>query len=138
MTYWNQRAGDSSRHWWVFKVHDVTDPDDWSDLIEENFRRASTNRCPINNAGIFRTGRHYEIDLDEFQAVMEVNSTGVFLGMRAVAPAMREAGSGSIVNISSVAGLGATPGAFAYGASKWAVRGMTKTAAGSLVAEEYA
>ena len=113
----------------LFKVHDVTDPDDWSDLIEEILAEHQRIDVLINNAGIFRTGRHYEIDLDEFQAVMEVNSTGVFLGMRAVAPAMREAGSGSIVNISSVAGLGATPGAFAYGASKWAVRGMTKTAA---------
>lgn len=60
---------------------------------------------------------------------MAINCTGVFLGMRAVAPTMCEQRGGSIINISSVAGISAAPGAFAYGASKWAVRGMTKTAA---------
>ena len=60
---------------------------------------------------------------------MDVNCVGVFLGMRAVATPMRESGAGSIVNISSLAGLQAAAGAFAYGTSKWAVRGMTKSAA---------
>ena len=60
---------------------------------------------------------------------MAINVTGVFLGMKAVAGAMREAMCGSIVNISSLAGMKAATGAFAYGTSKWAVRGMTKTAA---------
>ena len=60
---------------------------------------------------------------------MDVNCVGVFLGMRAVAAPMREAGRGSIVNISSLAGMQSAAGAFAYGTSKWAVRGMTKSAA---------
>ncbi|MFM8353507.1 MAG: SDR family NAD(P)-dependent oxidoreductase, partial [Gammaproteobacteria bacterium] len=83
----------------------------------------------INNAGVFRSNRLIDTSLDEFERVMAVNCRGVFLGMRAVARVMREAGSGSIVNISSLAGLKGAAGAFAYGTSKWAVRGMTKTAA---------
>ncbi len=62
-------------------------------------------------------------------AVIDVNQVGVFLGMKAVAPAMIERRSGSIVNISSVAGMRAPRGRYAYGATKWAVRGMTKGAA---------
>ena len=58
-----------------------------------------------------------------------INNAGIFLGMRTVAPQMIKGGSGSIVNISSLAGMRAAVGSFAYGASKWAVRGMTKTAA---------
>ena len=108
---------------------DVRDADAWEALMSELLKASGRIDALINNAGIFRTGRLFEIEPQDFQAVMDVNCTGVFLGMRAVAPAMREAGQGAIVNISSVAGLGAAPGAFAYGTSKWAVRGMTKTAA---------
>ncbi|MCC5887903.1 MAG: SDR family oxidoreductase, partial [Gammaproteobacteria bacterium] len=66
---------------------------------------------------------------EDFERLFAINVRGVFLGMKTVAPVMQRAGSGSIINISSLAGLVAAPGAFAYGASKWAVRGMTKTAA---------
>jgi 3alpha(or 20beta)-hydroxysteroid dehydrogenase len=63
---------------------------------------------------------------------MDINVTGVFLGMKSVAAHMVSRGKGSIVNISSVAGLNGTPGFLAYGASKWAVRGMTKGVAKEL------
>ena len=112
-----------------YRHHDVRDESAWARLIDEII---DTNGCIdvlVNNAGIFRTGRLFEIEPSDFQEVMDVNCLGVFLGMRAVAPRMREAGRGAIVNISSVAGLNASAGAFAYGTSKWAVRGMTKTAA---------
>ena len=69
---------------------------------------------------------------DDWQQMLAVNQTGVFLGMKTVAPQMKEQGSGSIVNISSIAGLRGTGAAFAYGATKWAVRGMTKSAAQEL------
>jgi 3alpha(or 20beta)-hydroxysteroid dehydrogenase len=59
---------------------------------------------------------------------MDINAKGVFLGMRTAAPAMIKGGSGSIVNISSLAGMRGAAGALSYGASKWAVRGMTKAA----------
>ena len=113
----------------TFRKHDVTSAEAWAGLIDEIVTTHGRIDVLVNNAGIFRTGRHFEIEPEDFRLVMEVNCTGVFLGMRAVAPAMREAESGSIVNISSVAGLSAAAGAFAYGTSKWAVRGMTKTAA---------
>jgi 3alpha(or 20beta)-hydroxysteroid dehydrogenase len=108
---------------------DVRDESAWSSLVGEMVEQHGRIDVLINNAGIFATGRHFEIDPAEFARVMDVNCLGVFLGMRAVSPVMREAGSGSIVNISSLAGLRGGTGAFAYHTSKWAVRGMTKAAA---------
>lgn len=72
----------------------------------------------VNNAGILKLHRLDDATEEDYRRVVEVNQIGVFLGMQAVLPSMREAGGGSIVNI-----------AFAYGASKWAVRGMSKAAA---------
>ena len=70
--------------------------------------------------------------LDVWQRVIAVNQTGVFLGMQAVAPAMKEQRSGSIINISSIGGMRGGSPCFAYAATKWAVRGMTKGAAQEL------
>ena len=64
-----------------------------------------------------------------WQRHIQINQYGCFLGMKAVVPAMERSGGGSIVNISSVAGLKGSPGSFAYAATKWALRGMTKSAA---------
>lgn len=83
----------------------------------------------VNNAGVWHTGGLLETSPEDFRRVVEINQTGVFLGMRAVAPLMREQGAGSIINISSAAGLRGDPLIHAYVASKWAVRGMTKAAA---------
>ena len=71
----------------------------------------------------------HDTTLEEYLRVIEVNQIGVFLGMRAAIPAMLANRRGSIVNISSTAGLLGIPGAVAYNASKFAVRGMTKCAA---------
>ena len=113
----------------TYRHLDVRDEAAWQALIEEILATGGRIDVLVNNAGIFATGRHFEIDPAEFQRIMDVNCLGVFLGMRAVSPAMREAGAGSIVNISSLAGLTGGVGAFAYHTSKWAVRGMTKAAA---------
>ena len=87
----------------------------------------------VNNAGILRHNQLVNETLEQWQQVIPVNQTGVFLGMRAAAKAMIAAGNGgSIINISSLAGLRGTPGSLSYGASKWAVRGMTKVAAREL------
>jgi 3alpha(or 20beta)-hydroxysteroid dehydrogenase len=86
----------------------------------------------VNNAGIFHRAKLVDTDLDTYRRVIDVNQVGVFLGMKAVAPTMIGQQSGSIVNISSVAGLRGSPGGFAYGASKFAVTGMTKSAAAEL------
>ena len=108
---------------------DVRDAGAWNALVAELLDAAGCIDVLVNNAGIFQAKRLVETEPEDFEAVMAVNCTGVYLGMRAVAPAMSEAGRGSIVNISSIAGLGGARSAFAYSASKWAVRGMTKSAA---------
>ena len=107
---------------------DVRDESGWTNLVEEIVEVDGGLNVLINNAGIFRSNRLVDTPTDEFQLVMDINCLGVFLGMRSVAPAMMATGHGSIVNISSLAGLRAATGSLAYGASKWAVRGMTKTA----------
>jgi 3alpha(or 20beta)-hydroxysteroid dehydrogenase len=73
-----------------------------------------------------------DMSLADYRRVIDVNQVGAFLGMRAVVPAMRAAGSGSIVNISSLAGLRGARVSTAYAASKWAVRGMSRQAAAEL------
>jgi len=70
-----------------------------------------------------------ETDVALFERHMRVNQLGCFLGMKMVVPLMEKSGGGSIVNVSSVAGLRGSPGAIAYSATKWALRGMTKAAA---------
>jgi 3alpha(or 20beta)-hydroxysteroid dehydrogenase len=86
----------------------------------------------INNAGIFQMEGMVDTDRALWDRMIAINQTGVFLGMQAVAQLMTAQGSGSIINISSIAGLRGSGGAFAYGATKWAVRGMTKSAAQEL------
>lgn len=116
----------------TYRPLDVRDEDSWTALVDELVGAEQRLDVLVNNAGIFRSNRMLDTPVDEFRDVMSVNCLGVFLGMRAVAGPMAAGGSGSIVNISSVAGLQAAGGAFAYGTSKWAVRGMTKTAAAEL------
>lgn len=118
-----ERVGGTYRHL------DVREPDGWATLVGDILDKHGQIDVLVNNAGIFRTSSMRKTTLEEYQLVMDVNATGVFLGMQAVATPMREAGSGSIVNISSLAGLQGAAGTFAYSTSKWAVRGMTKTAA---------
>lgn len=113
----------------TYRHLDVRDADAWAALVGELVATEGRLDVLVNNAGIFRANRLESTSVEEFQDVMAVNCLGVFLGMRAVAEAMTASGGGSIVNISSLAGLQAATGAFAYGTSKWAVRGMTKNAA---------
>jgi 3alpha(or 20beta)-hydroxysteroid dehydrogenase len=113
----------------TYRHLDVRDEDQWAALVDEIVARDARLDVLINNAGIFRGNRLVDTPKEEFELVMDINSTGVFLGMRTAAPAMIKGGSGSIVNISSLAGMRGAARAIAYGASKWAVRGMTKAAA---------
>jgi 3alpha(or 20beta)-hydroxysteroid dehydrogenase len=108
---------------------DVRDPAQWAAAMERVEAELGGLDVLVNNAGIMRTGLLESMPLDEYREVIEVNQVGCFLGIQAVVPLMRAAGGGSIVNISSVAGLKGVAGAGAYSASKWAIRGMTKTAA---------
>lgn len=115
-----------------FLAHDVTSEARWAAVVDGILAAHGRIDVLVNNAGIFHAARMLDTEVADYDRIMDVNQKGVFLGMRAVAPAMCEAGTGSIVNISSLAGMEGSPGAFAYGASKWAVRGMTKVAAQEL------
>ena len=112
----------------IYQHLDVRSESDWERAVArtlEDFRRIDVL---VNNAGIVHAAPLEQMSLGTYMEVVETNQVGVFLGMRAVTPAMREVGGGSIVNISSNAGLEGVPGVIGYVASKWAVRGMTKSA----------
>jgi NAD(P)-dependent dehydrogenase (short-subunit alcohol dehydrogenase family) len=89
----------------------------------------------VNNAGIVTLSGVADVADDEWNEAVAVNQTGVFLGMRAVTHSMRRNGGGSIVNISSIYGVNAVPGYFAYQASKGAVVQMTRAAAVDLASD---
>lgn len=116
----------------IYVKQDVASVADWQSVVEKAEARFGVVNVLVNNAGILGMFTS-TIDLpeSEFWRVCAVNQTGVFLGMQAVLPGMVRAGGGSIVNISSIAGLVAIYGApnLAYVASKFAVRGMTKQVA---------
>lgn len=104
---------------------DVTDADAWSSMVDRVRSEAGAIDVLVNNAGVWLDKGVVETTPQEFRRVVEINQTGVFLGMHAVAPVMREQASGAIVNICSTAGLKGAGMPHAYAASKWAVRGMT-------------
>ena len=115
-----------------YRPLDVRNAEEWQTVVDEIVAEHGRLDVLINNAGIFAIGDMASTTEDDWHRMLDVNQTGVFLGMKTVAPQMKEQGSGSIVNISSIAGLRGTGAAFAYGATKWAVRGMTKSAAQEL------
>jgi NAD(P)-dependent dehydrogenase (short-subunit alcohol dehydrogenase family) len=109
---------------------DVTREADWAAAVDAAVGRFGKLDVLVNNAGISGTGRVEDVTLREWNRVMDVNATGVFLGTRAAIPAMRRAGGGSIVNISSQLGLvGVDNSSPQYQASKGAVRLLTKATA---------
>ena len=108
--------------------HDVTNEDEWIAVVQDVLEDHGKIDAFINNAGIYRSRPIAETTVDEYKLVIEVNQVGVFLGLKHVGPVMCEAGSGSIINISSIAGMRGGAGSLSYTASKWAVRGMTKVA----------
>ena len=113
-----------------FRYHDVTSEQSWEELVAETVDRYGRLTVLVNNAGITDTRGLAETTAESWERMVAVDQTGVLLGMRYAAPAMRAAGGGSIVNISSIAGLIGIPGSsIAYTASKGAVRLMTKFAA---------
>jgi len=117
-----------------FVRHDVSDEDSWQRLVEEVAEVFGPVTVLVNNAGVLRFGRIHEMPLADMELLLRVNQVGCFLGMRAVIPTMKQAGGGSIVNASSVEGLGGMGSVVAYCGTKWAIRGMTKAAAHELAA----
>jgi 3alpha(or 20beta)-hydroxysteroid dehydrogenase len=111
-------------------VHlDVTDEDAWAAGVDDTVQAFGPLDVLVNNAGIASLAPILDTTTEEYLRVVGVNQLGVFLGMRTAIPVMTTAGRASIVNISSIEGIGGTPYAIAYAASKFAVRGMTKVAA---------
>lgn len=111
---------------------DVTSESDWAEAISLTEDRFGPVDILINNAAYLSVGTTESIPLEEFRRVVDTNLTGALLGIRAAAPSMRKAGGGAIVNINSIAGLAAAPGLAAYSSSKWALRGLMRTAAKEL------
>ena len=113
----------------VFVSLDVSSEEAWQNAVNEAVSRYGKLDILVNNAGIYRAHNVEETTSDEWDKVMDINAKGVFLGTKHAIPAMRDAGGGSIVNISSVAGLVGSRATSAYNASKGAVRLLTKSTA---------
>lgn len=117
--------GDAARY-----VHlDVTEVDDWKAAVATAVDEFGKLNVLVNNAGIANGSSLQQFDRGQWDRIVAINLTGTFLGMQAVADAMIAAGSGSIINVSSIEGLRGTPWAHGYVATKWAVRGLTKSVA---------
>jgi 3alpha(or 20beta)-hydroxysteroid dehydrogenase len=113
----------------IFSRLDVTNEKDWAATVaaaEDAFGPVSVL---VNNAGIVRFGPIAETEPTAWRQVIDINLTGTYLGIRAVAPSMRKAGGGAIVNTSAAAGMIGQFGLASYVSSKWGLRGLTKTAA---------
>lgn len=113
----------------VYQHLDVTSEDDWTAAVAETVTAFGGLNVLVNNAGIVHVKSIVDTSLAEYERVIRVNQVGTFLGMRAAIPPLTGAGGGSIINVSSVEGLGGMAFLTAYTASKFAIRGMTKAAA---------
>jgi NAD(P)-dependent dehydrogenase (short-subunit alcohol dehydrogenase family) len=113
----------------LFLRHDVTSEEDWQEVIHTTVARFGTLNVLVNNAG---TGARFTVEettVEVWNAQMDVHAKGVFLGTKHAIPVMRQAGGGSIINVSSIYGLVGSPTSTAYHAAKGAIRLFTKAAA---------
>ncbi|WP_370332773.1 glucose 1-dehydrogenase [Mycolicibacterium hippocampi] len=128
----NATTPDSVRY-----VHlDVTQAEDWDSAVATAVSEFGKLNVLVNNAGTVALGLIGQFDMAKWQKVIDVNLTGTFLGMQASVEAMKAAGGGSIINVSSIEGLRGAIMVHPYVASKWAVRGLTKSAALELGAHQ--
>jgi 3alpha(or 20beta)-hydroxysteroid dehydrogenase len=117
--------GDRARY-----VHlDVSDEANWAAAVDATIAFGGRLDVLVNNAGIIKLAPLTDCSLDDYRSVIGVNQVGCFLGMRAAVAPMTDTGGGSIINISSINGFVGGLGCISYVASKFAIRGMTKTAA---------
>ncbi|GAB3231117.1 glucose 1-dehydrogenase [Mycolicibacterium hippocampi] len=120
-----KELGESARY-----VHlDVTRTEDWEAAVAHTVAEFGGLDVLVNNAGILSIGTVEDFELSEWHRILDINLTGVFLGIRAVTPTMKNAGHGSIINISSIEGMAGTIACHGYTATKFAVRGLTKSTA---------
>ena len=118
-----KELGDNARY-----VHlDVTRTEDWEAAVALAVAEFGGLDVLVNNAGILNIGTVEDYELAEWHRILDINLTGVFLGIRAVTPTMKNAGHGSIINISSIEGMAGTIASHGYTATKFAVRGLTKS-----------
>lgn len=113
----------------IFVQTDVAQESQVKHLVDETVRRFGRLDIAFNNAGIEHGGTVAEFSEQDYRKVFDINVLGVFLSLKYEIPAMLQSGGGSIINTSSILGHVATPGAGIYNASKFAVEGITKTAA---------
>ncbi|WP_214322378.1 glucose 1-dehydrogenase [Nonomuraea sediminis] len=116
----------------VFVRHDVTSPEEWQRAVATATELYGKLDVLVNNAGILKFGRIADMSPDDFSRIVDVNLKGTWLGVKSVIDPMKAAGRGSIVNISSIEGFIGAEGLSAYAASKFAIRGVTKSAAREL------
>ena len=113
----------------MFVPLDVTQPDQWASAVETAVSTYGHLDTLVNNAGVTLRKRVQRFPIEDFNRIIGINLTGAFLGMRASIDQMIAAGGGSIVNVSSIQGIHGTPYNHAYVASKFGLRGLTKSAA---------
>lgn len=111
----------------LFVKHDVTDESGWQEVIEKTEAAFGPVNVLVNNAGISMSKSIFDMSVEDYKKIIDINQVSVFLGIKAVLPSMQKAEGGSIVNISSMNGI--VGGAVGYTDSKFAVRGLTKAAA---------
>ncbi len=116
----------------LFIRMNVTSPEDWRAAVALAVESFGKLDVLVNNAGVIRVKNIEDMELEEFQATVNVNLTGQWLGIKSVIPAMKEAGGGSIINVSSTEGFVSGAGFSAYSAGKFGIRGVTKSAAREL------
>lgn len=117
----------------IYRHLDVREPEQWAEVVAAAVETFGGLHVLVNNAGIVNGNLLVDFALEEWQRIIDINLTGTFLGMQAAVPAMTD--GGSIVNISSVEGMRGSPGLHGYTATKFAVRGLTKSAALELAAQ---
>ncbi|HME71450.1 MAG TPA: glucose 1-dehydrogenase [Myxococcota bacterium] len=117
--------GDSA----IYLHHDVSREESWANFVATALQTFGRIDILVNNAGILHVAPIAEIKLENYMRVIHVNQVGCLLGMKSVIPHMTKAGGGSIINISSISGIEGAIGLVSYVSSKFAIRGMTKTAA---------
>jgi NAD(P)-dependent dehydrogenase (short-subunit alcohol dehydrogenase family) len=120
----NQEGGEAT-----FFRHDVASEESWQEVIKTTLGKYNKLDVLVNNAGVVISKPVFQYTLEEWHQVMSVDLDGVFLGMKHAIPVMSQSGGGSIINISSTAGIVGIAYSGAYSASKGGVRLLTKTAA---------
>ncbi|WAJ45606.1 SDR family NAD(P)-dependent oxidoreductase [Mycobacterium sp. Aquia_216] len=113
---------------------DVTSPEQWETAVEKTVNRFGRLTTLVNNAGVLHRAALADETVEDFENAWRVNCLGAFLGMQAALGQLREADNAAIVNICSTGAIRPFPTHCAYGSSKWALRGLTQTAAAELAA----